>query len=111
MNDALDLLQIGISNDPETRLEKHRKNGFETVLDIRGPMKGSHAKGLETAILKSLHQRNAIFANKSDYSSFDGWTESWTRKSIDVNTILELLEMVYFDEAKVTTGSQTTQNE
>ena len=111
LNDTLDLLQIGISNDPETRLEKHRKNGFETVLDIRGPMKGSHAKDLETAILESLHQRNAIFANKSDYSNFDGWTESWTRKSIDVQTILELLGMVYSDEEEVTTGSQNTQTE
>jgi len=111
LNDTLDLLQIGISNDPETRLEKHRKNGFETVLDIRGPMKGSHAKDLETAILESLLQRNAVFANKSDYSNFDGWTESWTRKSIDVQTILELLGMVYSDEEEVTTRSQTTQTE
>jgi hypothetical protein len=45
------------------------------------------------------------------YSNFDGWTESWTRKSIDVQTILELLGMVYSDEEEVTTGSQNTQTE
>ena len=40
-----------------------------------------------------------------------GGLELLTRKSIDVQTILELLGMVYSDEEEVTTGSQNTQTE
>ena len=100
-NDALGLLQIGISNVPDRRLAEHRKNGFESVLDVRGPMDGLLVQHLEQAMLKSLAKNGAVFANKMDMSKFDGWTESWNAESFNVSTIKQLLDLIYLEEETI----------
>ena len=50
------LLQVGISNDIDTRLRTHRRRGWEP-LDVRGPMAGHAARGWEVAILEFLTGR------------------------------------------------------
>jgi hypothetical protein len=100
-NDALGLLQIGISNVPVRRLAEHRKNGFENVRDVRGPMDGLLVQHLEQAMLKSLAKNGAVFANKMDISKFDGWTESWDEKSFEVTSIKQLIDQIYLEEELV----------
>ena len=97
-NTALELLQIGITNNPEERIAKHQRSGFEVVLDIRGPLDGYLARDLERACLNTFRERGARFAREIDVSLFDGSTESWTKKSLNVTSIKQILDWVYEDE-------------
>jgi len=110
-SEELELLQLGITNNPEERLAKHKRSGFGIIRDLRGPIDGYLARDLERSCIQSLVKRGAIFANKLGIKQFDGWTEAWTTKSIAPLNFSELLEWVYSDESEVTTGSQTTQTE
>jgi hypothetical protein len=91
-----EMLQIGITAQPEIRLASHRRIGWQ-LLDLRGPLEGHHIQELETAALKSLKRRNAVFANQSGGPPFDGWTEAWIKGSLPVTSIRELLDLVYED--------------
>jgi len=97
-NANMRLLQIGITNNPEERLAKHRRSGFEVVLDIRGPLDGYLARDLERACLKAFKKRDAKFARDIDVAKFDGSTESWSTRSLNLKTIPQALEWVYEDE-------------
>ena len=96
-HDAHDLLQIGITNHPERRLKKHGRGGWE-VIEIRGPLDGHTTREHETDILRSLRKRKAKFANKNDFSYFDGWSEAWQAESCRVVSIRELLNFVLEDD-------------
>jgi hypothetical protein len=96
-HDAHDLLQIGITNHPERRLKKHGRGGWE-VIEIRGPLDGHTTREHETDILRSLRKRKAKFANKNDFSYFDGWSEAWQAESCRVTSIRELLNFVLEDD-------------
>jgi hypothetical protein len=96
-HDGWGMLQIGITNYPDSRLGKHVRAGWEP-LEIRGPMKGALTRNLETDILRSLARRDATFANKTDCTKFDGWSEAWTKSSLLVTSLNELLEFVYTDD-------------
>ncbi len=89
-NDFLGLLQIGITNDPTTRLAQHHRRGWIDI-DIRGPMDGGLTRELETAILRKLKKVGAQFANRNDFAKFDGWGESWIKASSQVDNIADLL--------------------
>ncbi len=97
-NDSLDMYQVGITNVPDRRLAEHRKNGFDQVLDLRGPMDGIIAQHLERNILQSLLKRGARFAHKTDITKFDGWTEAWQSNSYEVTNIKQLLDLVHQDD-------------
>jgi len=96
-HDALNMLQIGISNIPDKRLNTHSKRGWE-VLEIRGPMEGHLAQQLETSILHVIEKRGAILGPRAKIEKFDGYSEAWTKNSLEVRSFKELLEMVYSDE-------------
>jgi tRNA(Arg) A34 adenosine deaminase TadA len=98
LNNELDLLQIGITNTPEQRLKQHQKSGFDQLLDLRGPMDGEFVRRTEISILKSLRKRDAVFARDAIDARFSGFTESWTRSSLPVTTIRQLLDLVEIDE-------------
>ncbi len=97
-SEDLELLQLGITNNPEERLAKHKRSGFGIVRDLRGPIDGYLARDLERSCIQSLTKRGAVFANKLDVKQFDGWTESWSTKSSGPTNFSELLEWVYADE-------------
>ena len=97
-SDSLEMFQIGISNVPERRLAEHHKNGFDRVLDLRGPMDGIITQHLERQFLMALSKRKAIFANKAGLDKFDGYTEAWTEASLQVTSIKQMLDWVYEDE-------------
>ena len=86
-----EIYQIGITNVPEDRLNRHSKNGFE-LLEIRGPMDGHTAQELETAILRYLKSQKADLSPDHVAGKFDGYSESWTIDSYKVNNLKELID-------------------
>ena len=92
-----EMLQIGITNVPEGRLKTHTWIGW-TVREVRGPMEGFLTRQLETAALRSLRRRGALFANKAGGARFDGWSEAWVRGSLEVGSLNEILDFVYEDD-------------
>ena len=93
------MFQIGISNFPEDRLGDHKRRGWE-VIELRGPMDGHITRQLETSCLYSLEKRGATLGRKAGIEKFDGYTEAWTKKSLNVTSIKQILDWVYEDEAK-----------
>jgi len=61
-------------------------------------MEGILARELEAAVLSAIKVRGASMANKSDIIQFDGWTEAWTKQSLLVSNLKELLDWVYEDD-------------
>lgn len=102
-NDEQDLLQVGITNFPRNRLRSHRRNGFDEILDLRGPMDGYLTQKLETNCLHAVEKRGAILGHKAGIEKFDGYTEAWTKKSLNVTSIKQILDWVYEDEATLGT--------
>lgn len=87
------MYQIGITNDLDTRMNSHRKLGWELV-QLRGPMDGLLAKEYETSILRMLRKRGAELGNTLIAGKFDGFSEAWTKDSYEVSSISELLNAV-----------------
>jgi hypothetical protein len=96
----LDMFQIGITNNPEDRLSRHARRGWE-VIELRGPMDGHLTQQLETSCLHALVKRGAILGHKADVAKFDGYSEAWTKASLHLRSIMQLLEWVYDDEQHV----------
>ena len=86
-----EIYQIGISNFPDNRLKSHKKNGFE-LLELRGPMDGHTAQELETALLRYLKSQKADLSPEHIAGKFDGFSESWTIDSFQINTLKELID-------------------
>jgi len=107
-NEYLELLQIGITNQPKDRLRSHKRGGWE-LLDLRGPMDGHLTQKLEIDCLHALENRCAVLGHKAGIEKFDGYTESWTKQSLNVTSIKQILDWVYEDEmvdAKATSADQ-----
>jgi len=95
-----DLIQVGLTNNLENRLTDHRRTGFDVVLDIRGPMEGTLAQKLERQSLNVLKKRGAKFSKSTGIKKFDGYSEAWTLKSLNVTSIRQILDWVYEDEER-----------
>lgn len=91
------LLQIGISNDLQRRLQKHISHGWE-VLDVLGPIDGLLARNWEKSILRLLHKSGAIFNAKEIAGAFSGYTESWLAESFPSQSIRQLMRCVRDEE-------------
>jgi hypothetical protein len=98
-HDALQMFQVGISNFPDSRLGNHARRGWE-VIDIRGPIDGHLARQLETAILHAVERRGAVLGHQTSTHKFDGYSEAWTKESLKVTTLRQILDWVYEDEAR-----------
>jgi hypothetical protein len=96
-----DLIQVGLTNNPENRLTDHRRTGFDTVLDLRGPMDGVLAQNLERRCLHALKTRGASFSNSAGVKKFDGYSEAWTKESLSISNLKQLLSWVYEDDGKL----------
>ena len=68
--------------------------------EVRGPMEGHLAQQLETAILHAITRRGAVLGNKAQIKKFDGYSEAWTKASLKVTSIKQILDWVYEDESK-----------
>jgi hypothetical protein len=96
-NTDLEMWQIGITNYPDQRLSKHAKGGWE-LIELRGPMEGDLTQDLESNCLKALVKRGAILGHKAGIEKFDGYSEAWTKASLQVTSIKQILDWVYEDE-------------
>lgn len=92
-----DMLQVGITNNPDMRLADHARLGWE-LLEVRGPMAGSLTQTLERNALAALRKRGAALGSRTSSHKFDGFTEAWTRTSLDVGSLSTILEWVYEDD-------------
>jgi hypothetical protein len=93
----LEMFQIGITNNLEERVSKHQRSGW-TTMEVRGPMEGNLTRQLETASLHTLLKRGAVLGKKGSLEKFDGFTEAWTKASLKVVSIKQILDWVYEDE-------------
>ena len=98
-HDLLGMYQIGITNSPTARLADHQRRKWE-VIELRGPSDGHLTQKLETNCLHALEKRGAILGHKAGIDKFDGYTEAWTKASLNVTSIKQILDWVYEDETK-----------
>jgi len=87
-----EMLQIGITNFPDQRLNNHKKLGWD-VLELRGPMDGHLTQQWETAILRMLKKKGADLSNEKIAGKFDGYSEAWTKATFPVDSIKELMRL------------------
>jgi hypothetical protein len=94
------MLQVGITNIPEDRINRHKRNGWK-VIEIRGPMDGHLAQQWETAILRMLKAKGADLSNSKIAGKFDGYSEAWSKSTFPVESIKELMRLTEeFEEIK-----------
>jgi len=87
-----EMLQIGITNNLDDRLQDHRKLGWD-VIEVRGPIDGLLAQKLETAILRMLKANGADLANGKIAGNFDGYSEAWSKSKFIAKSIGELIKL------------------
>jgi len=87
---AWNMLQIGITNNPNKRLEQHRKLGWQPI-ELRGPMDGHLTQQWETAILRMLKAKGADLSNDKIAGKFDGYSEAWSKSTFEVKSIKDLM--------------------
>ena len=92
------MFQIGISNQPEVRLKQHARSDWTTI-ELRGPMDGFLTQQLETSCLHALEKRGAILGHKAGIDKFDGYSEAWTKTSLNVTSIKQFMDWVYEDDS------------
>jgi hypothetical protein len=94
------MLQIGITNIPDDRLNRHKRLGW-MVLEVRGPMDGHLTQQWESAILRMLKANGADLSNADIAGKFDGYSEAWSKTTFEVNSIKELMRLTEeFEEKK-----------
>lgn len=86
------MFQIGITNDPQSRLASHMRIGWD-LLEIRGPMDGQLTQEWETGILRMLRNSGADLSNKSIAGKFDGYTEAWSKSKFSASSIRQLMDL------------------
>ena len=87
-----EMLQIGMTNTPDVRLNDHKKLGWE-LLEVRGPMDGHLTQQWETAILRMLKAKGADLSNSKIAGKFDGYSEAWSKSTFPVKSIKELMRL------------------
>jgi len=93
-HDAWNMQQIGITNEPEVRLAKHKRSGWE-VIEVRGPMPGEVTRKWERSILEALSDKSIKRASTLIAGRFDGYTEAWGVDEYQAFSIRELMEIVF----------------
>ena len=94
------MLQIGITNDIDRRLEEHSRNRW-SLQDVRGPIDGHLTRQWETAILRMLRAKGADLSNDKIAGKFDGYSEAWSKSTFEVSSIKELMRLTEeFEEKK-----------
>ncbi len=87
-----EMFQIGITNVPDDRLNRHKRLGWE-IIELRGPMDGYLTQQWETAILRMLKAKGADLSNEKIAGKFDGYSEAWSKSTFVVSSIKELMKL------------------
>lgn len=97
-----EMLQIGITSHPESRLGEHIRNGW-VVIEVRGPMDGLLTQQWETDILRMLRSKGADLSNSKIAGKFDGYSEAWSKATFVAKSIKQLMQLTEdFEEEKQT---------
>jgi hypothetical protein len=88
-----EMLQIGISNKPEQRLDVHKKSGWR-VLDMIGPFPGDETYRLEQNILRALESRGVRLGQHEIAGKFSGYTEAWSIDDFTTHSLNELVGLI-----------------
>ncbi len=86
------MLQIGITNNINRRLEEHSRNRW-SLQEVRGPIDGHLTRQWETAILRMLKAKGADLSNEKIAGKFDGYSEAWSKSTFEVKSIKELMRL------------------
>lgn len=89
----LRLLQLGITNVPETRMSQHGRRGWAKV-EMAGPWSGELAHSREQQILRALAGRGVRLGPEHVAGKFNGYTESWVESEFPMRTISGLLALI-----------------
>jgi hypothetical protein len=89
----LGLLQVGITNVPDTRIAQHGRRGW-VLLELVGPMAGDVAHSSEQQVLRALAERGVELGPPSVGGKFDGYTESWAEVDFPMRTFEGLLALI-----------------
>jgi hypothetical protein len=92
------MYQIGITNDPDRRLNQHKKLGWE-VLEVRGPMDGLVAQEWETSMLRYLKRNGAKLGPKEVAGKFDGYSEAWLIANFEMKSLTQLMDLIRDSES------------
>jgi hypothetical protein len=92
------MYQIGITNDPDRRLNQHKKSGWE-IIEVRGPMDGLIAQEWETAMLRYLKKNGAKLGPKEVAGKFDGYSEAWLKVNFEMKSLVMLMNQIKDSEA------------
>ena len=99
-----EMLQIGIINIPDDRLNRHERLGWKTK-ELRGPMDRHLTQQWETAILRMLKAKGADLSNSKIAGKFDGYSEAWSKNKFPVKSIKEFMRLTEeFEENKSVTN-------
>ena len=94
------MYQIGITNNFDRRLKEHLRNDWEPI-EVQGPMDGHLVQQWETAILRMLKAKGADLSNEKIAGKFDGYSEAWSKSTLEVKSIKELMRLTEeFEEKK-----------
>jgi hypothetical protein len=99
VHESWGLNQIGITNDPDSRISSHRRLGWE-LIELRGPMDGHLTRDWETFCLRYMRKIGVHLGPKEIAGKFDGYSESWRISEFEVPSIAELMNAVRDDESK-----------
>lgn len=92
------MYQIGITNDPDRRLNQHRRLGWE-VIEVRGPMDGLIAQEWETDMLRFLKKKGAKLGPKEVAGKFDGYSEAWLKVNFEMTGLNQLMDLIRDSES------------
>jgi len=93
------MFQIGITNNPDSRLKQHNRLGWETK-ELRGPIDGLVTQKWERSILEMLKASGADLKNSKVAGKFDGYSEAWSMSTFEAKSIKELMRMTEEFESK-----------
>lgn len=86
-----DLLKVGIYNEGTRRIEDHAICGWQ-LIDQMGPIMGRDIENIETTVFQMLRMKNVLTGSEAGLEKFDGYTECWLKKDMNVSSIQELWE-------------------
>jgi hypothetical protein len=93
----LGLLQIGITNVPDTRMGQHARRGW-VLIEMAGPWPGQVAHSREQQVLRVLADRGVHLGPEAVAGRFDGYTESWVESDFPMRTLAGLLALIGHSE-------------
>jgi hypothetical protein len=91
-HDLWGLLQIGITNNLNNRLNDHKKLGWE-VIEISNSMEGIMAKSWEKSILDFINKSGVKLGDPKIAGTYSGYTETWRENDFPVKSIKELMRL------------------